>query len=115
MSTSLFEKILPEVTSVLEVIHETEVAATPQAKRKLVQVSNGLRDDLNRAKEYATHLEGGDLSLAEQEEITTMLTKLISRKKDILRRFAADINTRQTSPEVQMEVDVDSTASTPAY
>lgn len=37
MSTTLFENLLPVVTAVLEVISETEVAATPQSKRKLVQ------------------------------------------------------------------------------
>lgn len=37
MSTTLFENLLPEVTAVLEVINGTEVAATPQSKRKLVQ------------------------------------------------------------------------------
>ena len=43
--------------------------------------SNTLKNDLNRAKEYANGLQGGDLSLEEQEEITDMLSELITRKK----------------------------------
>ena len=57
-----------------------------------VSKTNALRDDLVRAKEYANHLEGGDLSLEEQQEITDMLTKLISRKKCVSHRESYTIH-----------------------
>lgn len=36
---------------------------------------------MNKAKESAAGLQGGDLSVMEQEEVSAMLRELINRKK----------------------------------
>ncbi|EKM57947.1 uncharacterized protein PHACADRAFT_116434 [Phanerochaete carnosa HHB-10118-sp] len=81
MSTTLFANLLPDVVDVFDVINESEASTTPQLKKKLVQASNSLRDDLSRAREAAYNIEGGYLSLEEEEVITEMLKSLIARKR----------------------------------
>ncbi|GJE99563.1 hypothetical protein PsYK624_158300 [Phanerochaete sordida] len=115
MSTTLFSNLLPNIVNVLEVVTESELGTNPDLKKKLVQASNTLRDDFGRAKEAAINLEGGDISLEEQEEIAEMLKGLIARKRLVLRNFARDIDTKAAAPEVKMDIDLDSTASTPAF
>lgn len=75
----------------------TEGASTQQAKQALVQAvrfhgymcgcaahreqTNNFRDNLKEAKETASSLPGGELSVEEQDEVIAMLERLKARKK----------------------------------
>lgn len=49
--------------------------------------TNDLRDSLKEAKEAASSLPGGELSVEEQDEVIAMLERLKARKKCVYRLF----------------------------
>ncbi|KAI0733895.1 hypothetical protein C8Q72DRAFT_771399 [Fomitopsis betulina] len=113
MST-VYESLLPKLVEVLEVTQQaTEGASTQQAKQALVQATNNFRDNLKEAKETASSLPGGELSVEEQDEVIAMLERLKARKKCQLAKFSSDVEAISTATS-QLKMEIDSTASTPA-
>ncbi|PCH33229.1 hypothetical protein WOLCODRAFT_147330 [Wolfiporia cocos MD-104 SS10] len=109
--SSVFESLLPKLLVILELTQQSENAATPQTKQAIVQATNDFRETLRQAKEVASTLPGGELSVEEQDEVIEMLEKLKERKRQQLLEFSANVHSISTAGVL---MDVDSTASTPA-
>ncbi|EPS99624.1 hypothetical protein FOMPIDRAFT_1123958, partial [Fomitopsis schrenkii] len=111
--SAVYESLLPKLVTVLEVTQQaTYGAPTQQVKQALVQATNDLRDSLKEAKEAASSLPGGELSVEEQDEVIAMLERLKARKK-CLAKFSSDVEAISTATS-QLKMEIDSTASTPA-
>ena len=100
--TSLYESLLPKMATVLELTQQSDAALSPQAKQALVHSvrlatpiprtvctsdsadhahqTNDFKESLRQAREAAQTLRGGELSLAEQDEVIAMLERLKARK-----------------------------------
>ncbi|KAH7908784.1 hypothetical protein BJ138DRAFT_1136935 [Hygrophoropsis aurantiaca] len=111
LPSSLFQNLLPKLSHVLELTQHPEGTVTPQAKQALLQATNEFKHTLNQAKDCANMLAGGELLIQEQDEVIEMLERLREHKRQQLTQFAAHSLTPE--PSMKMEVEVDSTASTP--
>ncbi|KAH9836621.1 uncharacterized protein C8Q71DRAFT_857842 [Rhodofomes roseus] len=113
MST-VYESLLPKLVAILEVTQQAaDSPPTQQVKQALVHVTNDFKETLRQAKDMASTLPGGELSVEEQGEVIAMLEKLKERKQQQLAKFSADVDAI-TKATTQMRMEVDSTASTPA-
>ncbi|KAI0697018.1 hypothetical protein BC835DRAFT_1413916 [Cytidiella melzeri] len=117
MPSTVYEGLLQEVAAVLDVVNElTAAQSSTEIRRKLVQTTNALKHDTLVAREGANNLQGGELSIEDQEDIIDTLEKLKARKKATLNKFSDEM-TRAPQAVINSEsasVEVDSTASTPA-
>lgn len=103
MST-VYESLLPKLIAILEVTQQAaDGVPTQQVKQTLVLAvcaqrknnlsrslwlqTNDFRDTLKEAKEMATTLPGGELSVKEQDEVIAMLERLKERKQYVLFAF----------------------------
>ncbi|KZT67684.1 hypothetical protein DAEQUDRAFT_767041 [Daedalea quercina L-15889] len=112
--SNIYESLLPKLVAILEATQQaTDGAPTQQAKQTLVHATNDFRETLKEAKEIASTLPGGELSLEEQDEVIAMLERLKERKQQQLAKFSADVEAISTTTQ-QLKMEVDSTASTPA-
>ncbi|TBU26356.1 hypothetical protein BD311DRAFT_667813 [Dichomitus squalens] len=111
--TALFESLTLKLTNVVELATQDQGPLTPQARQTLVRSTKEFKDALKEAHDYATTLPGGDHSVEEQDEVIEMLEKLKERKRCQLAEFADRVG-RISSSQVNMNMEVDSTASTPA-
>ncbi|KAI0666223.1 hypothetical protein C8Q78DRAFT_984763 [Trametes maxima] len=110
---SVYESLLLRLANVVELATQDQGAFTPQARQALVRTTREFKDGMKEAQEFAATLPGGELSIEEQDEVIDMLEKLKERKRQQLADFAEKVGTISSSQrEVNMEVD--STASTPA-
>ncbi|TFY80964.1 hypothetical protein EWM64_g3051 [Hericium alpestre] len=114
LQSSAFESLLPKLLTILELTQTTEgTVSTPQSKQELLQATNEFKESLIRAKELANALSGGELVIAEQDEIIAMLERLKEKKGEQLASFSKqELSTTPASQSFKMEID--STASTPA-
>lgn len=100
MSSGLFENLLQEIASILD-IFDKPAASSTDTKRSLVQAVgilsrcswyyntlnyhvpqvNKFRDDLNHGKDAANTLQGGELSIGDQDDIIETLERLRDQKK----------------------------------
>ncbi|KAH9945578.1 hypothetical protein B0H21DRAFT_426862 [Amylocystis lapponica] len=116
--TSLYESLLLKMVAVLELTQQSEVALSPQLKQALVQSTNDFKESMRQAREAATTLPGGELSVAEQDEVIAMLERLKARKASQLAAFADSVDAISAAAhaaraEDGVRMEVDSTASTP--
>ncbi|KAI1789197.1 hypothetical protein LXA43DRAFT_593389 [Ganoderma leucocontextum] len=111
--TSLFESLTLKLANVIELATQDQGSLTPQARQALVRSTKDFKDALKEANGYATSLPGGDHSVEEQDEVIEMLEKLKQRKRQQLADFADRVG-RISSAQVNMKMEVDSMASTPA-
>ncbi|KAH9920291.1 uncharacterized protein B0H18DRAFT_1122021 [Fomitopsis serialis] len=112
--SDVYESLLPKLVAILEATQQAAVGApTQQGKQALVHATNDFKDTLKQAKELASTLPGGELSVEEQDEVIAMLERLKERKQQQLAKFSADVDAISTTT-TQLRMEVDSTASTPA-
>ncbi|KAH7927386.1 hypothetical protein BV22DRAFT_1103716 [Leucogyrophana mollusca] len=109
LPSALFQSLLTKLAAVLELTQKPDGTTTPQAKQALLQATNDFKNALNRAKECANTLPGGDLLIEEQDEVIDMLERLREHKRLQLAQFATGTSTSDASAKME----VDSTASTP--
>ncbi|KAM5534358.1 hypothetical protein V8D89_011951 [Ganoderma adspersum] len=110
---SLFESLTLKLANVVELATQDQGSLTPQARQALVRSTKDFKDALKEANECANSLPGGDHSVEEQDEVIEMLEKLKERKRQQLAEFADRVG-RISSAQVNMKMEVDSMASTPA-
>ncbi|KAI0762552.1 hypothetical protein C8Q74DRAFT_1207722 [Fomes fomentarius] len=112
--TSLYESLTLKLANVVELATQDQsTTLTPQAKQALVRATKDFKDSLKEANDHATTLPGGELSVQEQEEVVDMLEKLKERKRYQLADFAERVG-KISSSQASINMEVDSTASTPA-
>ncbi|KAF5353627.1 hypothetical protein D9757_012453 [Collybiopsis confluens] len=115
ISSAVYESLLLELVTVLELTQKPEGISTPQSKQAVLQATNEFKSSLSNAKTLATNLPGGELHIEDQDEVIEMLTTLRDRKRDQLVEFASRssqvVSASQRLNDSNMEVD--SMASTP--
>jgi len=110
---SLYENLLPKIVSVLELTQQTEFMTNQEAKQSLLQATNAFKNAISQAKDVATNLPGGELTVEQQDEVIKLLERLRELKRAQLAEFASkNVLAKSLSSQVKMEVD--SVASTPA-
>ncbi|KAF8592027.1 hypothetical protein K439DRAFT_1626531 [Ramaria rubella] len=85
-----FNALLPALVGVLETSQQHDGLAS---KQTLLNSTNGFKDILTKAKQLATSLPGGDMSLSDQDEVIYMLEKLRDHKRAQLALFSQQIVT----------------------
>ncbi|KAI0651416.1 hypothetical protein C8Q79DRAFT_1004707 [Trametes meyenii] len=113
---SVYESLLLRLANVVELATQDQGAFTPQARQALVRSTREFKDGLKEAQEFAAALPGGELSIEEQDEVIEMLEQLKERKRiqrQQLADFAEKVSTISSSQQ-EVNMEVDSTASTPA-
>ncbi|PIL30862.1 hypothetical protein GSI_07031 [Ganoderma sinense ZZ0214-1] len=110
---SLFESLTLKLANVVELATQDQSSLTPQARQALVRSTKDFKAALKEVNEYANSLPGGDHSVQEQDDVIEMLEKLKERKRLQLAEFADRVG-RISSAQVNMSMEVDSMASTPA-
>ncbi|KAI0321447.1 hypothetical protein OF83DRAFT_1168405 [Amylostereum chailletii] len=111
LSSAAFESLLLKLLAVLELTQRPQGSSTPQEKQELLRAITDFRDSLNRAKELATALPGGELLIQEQDEIIAMLETMRDKKREQLARFSERV--LQTANVGLTRMEIDSNASTP--
>jgi len=96
-SSEAFSSLLPALAEVLDTSQRQD---EPVSKQALLNTTNEFKDTLARARHVATTLPGGDMSLADQDEIIQMLEKLREYKKAQLQYFAQMASTNSKPSEV---------------
>ncbi|KAF9817527.1 hypothetical protein IEO21_03378 [Rhodonia placenta] len=113
--TAIYESLLLKLVTVLELTQQSESTPTTQTRQALVQATTDFRESLKQAKELASTLPGGELSVDEQEDVIEMLFRLRDRKQQQLAEFAANVQSMFAATAAEgVMMDVDSTASTPS-
>ncbi|KAF8236950.1 hypothetical protein L208DRAFT_1390013 [Tricholoma matsutake] len=92
LPSSLYEGLLEKLVIVLELAQKNEGVVTPSAKQAILQATNDFKSALNRAKDLAANLPGGELRIEEQDEIIEMLETLKSRKRYVLSTSPPTLN-----------------------
>jgi len=80
-----FRSLLPALVDVLETSQKQGGLASKQA---LLTSTNEFKDTLSKAKQLATSLPGGDMSISDQDEVIEMLEKLRDYKRAQLAQFS---------------------------
>jgi len=80
-----YSSLLLTLVSVLETSQTQDGLVSKQA---LLNSTNELKETLANAKKAATNLPGGDMSLADQDEVIKMLEQLRDYKTSQLKDFA---------------------------
>ncbi|EIW86209.1 hypothetical protein CONPUDRAFT_45075 [Coniophora puteana RWD-64-598 SS2] len=113
--SSLFESLYEKLSVVLQLTQSSEGVTTPQARQALLQATNDFKNALSQAKDYASSLPGGELSVMDQDEVIEMLTKLKEHKREQLAQFSSRAlgSDQPTDSTEGGTMDIDSTASTP--
>jgi len=119
LSVSAFDVLLPKLIAILELTQPSEGDLTPQARQALLQATNEFKEALSKTKSLVNALPGAELLAEDQDEVIDMLGRLRDKKREQLQSFSQYIPvaasslsvTEAESSELQMEVD--STASTP--
>ncbi|KAI0087445.1 hypothetical protein BDY19DRAFT_1012293 [Irpex rosettiformis] len=115
MPSTVYESLFQELPAVLDIVNELHAAQTSaEIKRKLVQATNAFKSDLSLAKQAANNLQGGELSIEDQESIINTLEELKARKRATLNRFAEEMKKAPQVKDSNLSMEIDSTASTPA-
>ncbi|KAI0294780.1 hypothetical protein BC826DRAFT_1104529 [Russula brevipes] len=130
LPSSAFESLIPKLLSVLEVTQRPEGTSNVRNKQDLLQAIQAFREALNYARTLAGALPGGELLIEDQDEVIAMLERLRAKKRLQLRVFSekvidtkaaghpvpqyASVAGRGGAAGSNMEIDVDSNASTPA-
>lgn len=112
MTTHLYESLLPKLAHILELTRRLEGITTPEAKQALLHATNDFKNTLSQARDVAANLPGGELTLSEQDEVIRMLEAMRDQKRALLSQFASRSITAVV-PISQVDMEVDSTASTP--
>lgn len=100
--TAIYESLLLKLVTVLELTQQSESTPTTQTRQALVQAvrvpsattaepkltinaaqTTDFRESLKQAKELASTLPGGELSVDEQEDVIEMLFRLRDRKQSV--------------------------------
>ncbi|KIK04145.1 hypothetical protein K443DRAFT_130976 [Laccaria amethystina LaAM-08-1] len=112
MTPHLYESLLPKLAHILQLTRHSEGITTPEAKQALLHATNDFKNTLSQAKDLAANLPGGELTLSEQDEVIRMLEAVRDQKRALLSQFAAR-SISAAVPVSQVDMEVDSTASTP--
>ncbi|OCH92706.1 hypothetical protein OBBRIDRAFT_726231 [Obba rivulosa] len=119
-SAAQFETLIPKLAAVLERAQQAEDGLTPQTKQALVHATNDFKEGVRAARDAARALPGGELAVAEQDEVLAMLARLRARKRRQLEAFAERVAAaaeaaaaRARAADESVKMEVDSTASTP--
>ncbi|KAI6043777.1 hypothetical protein EDC04DRAFT_2890462 [Pisolithus marmoratus] len=112
-SSSPCEQIIPKLIAVLEHTQMSGSNPTPQTTQGLLQATNEYKNTLLQAKKYAATLPGGELNVADQEELIAMLERLRDHKKQQLADFSERVSSMLRTARSD-RVEIDSTASTPS-
>ncbi|KAK0464811.1 hypothetical protein IW261DRAFT_1575181 [Armillaria novae-zelandiae] len=89
LPSSLYQRLLPKLVLVLDLVQHSEGITTPHAKQALLHATNDFRDAVAGARRRALDLPGGEMMVGEQDEVLAMLTLLRDGKRRRLRRFSA--------------------------
>ncbi|KAI0034335.1 hypothetical protein K488DRAFT_84064 [Vararia minispora EC-137] len=113
-----FDLLVVKLVAILEIAQRPQGTTTPAAKQELRHAVAEFRDMLNRAKEVANGLPGGEMLIEDQDEVINMLEDLRNKKRAQLAQFSERIvqgSSAATQSLVQeMVQEIDSNASTPA-
>ncbi|KAI0638948.1 hypothetical protein C8Q77DRAFT_1046322 [Trametes polyzona] len=112
--TSVYESLIIKLANVAELAIQDQGALSPQAKQALVHSTKEFKDAMKKARDFATTLPGGELSVAEQDEVIEMLESLKERKRRQLAEFADKVGNISSTSQQDIKMEVDSMASTPA-
>ncbi|KAF8173774.1 hypothetical protein K438DRAFT_1728245 [Mycena galopus ATCC 62051] len=115
LPAALFESLLLKLVAVLELTQKPEGIVTPQAKQAVLHATNEFKSALNRAKELAVRLPGGELLIEDQTEVIGMLTELRDRKRQQLAEFATRTLAASSTYAMDQRMEIDSMASTPFH
>ncbi|KAI0761107.1 hypothetical protein BC629DRAFT_1546318 [Irpex lacteus] len=85
MSSTVYETLLQELASVLDVINELNASqSSTEIRRKLVQTTNTFKIDMSLARETARNLQGGEFSIEDQESVIGTLEGLRKHKRCVV-------------------------------
>ncbi|CAL1696743.1 unnamed protein product [Somion occarium] len=111
MSTALYEGLLPKLTAIIALLCESDISSSPQNRQALIKVISEFKDGIAQAKNAATNLAGGQLTIEEQDGIIEMLETMKNTQHALLQASLQDITSSPSTGPGDMQVD--STASTP--
>ncbi|KAF8627295.1 hypothetical protein AX17_006340 [Amanita inopinata Kibby_2008] len=115
LPTELYKGLLLKLVAVLELTQREDGVVTAEARQALLQATNDYKNALAQARETALNLPGGELVIEDQNEVIQMLVEMRDRKKNMLARFCQRPLVSVVQPSVNSNVEIDSTASTPAF